>query len=85
MTHDMVPPLLAVAALLLVIKLARERRNGKPLRLMPRSPAARATALAVAALVVASGAAAGQPWGASVIPAVAAGGLVGSLVDLRYR
>ncbi|MFD7454854.1 hypothetical protein [Kitasatospora sp. NPDC059827] len=85
MTHDMVPPLLAVALLLLVIKLARERRNGKPSPLIPQSTAGRATASAVAALVVASGLAGGQPWDASVIPAIALGGLVGSFVDLRHR
>ncbi|MEU4117920.1 hypothetical protein AB0F71_25945 [Kitasatospora sp. NPDC028055] len=85
MTHDMVPPLLAVAVLLLVIKLARGRRNGKPSPLIPQSFPALATALAVAALVVASGLAGGQPWDASVIPAVALGGLVGSFVDLRHR
>ncbi|MFD5468619.1 hypothetical protein ACFWIQ_38320 [Kitasatospora sp. NPDC127059] len=85
MTHDMVPPLLAVAVLLLVIKLARLRRNGKPLPLLPRSRPAWATAGVAAALVVASGVSAGQAWGASIIPAVALGGLVGSFVDLRYR
>ncbi|MGW2374109.1 MULTISPECIES: hypothetical protein [Kitasatospora] len=85
MTHDTVPPLLAVAVLLLVIKLARERRNGKPLRLFPQSLPARATTAAVVALVVVSGVAAGQPWDASVIPAVALGGLVGAFVDLRHR
>ena len=37
MTHDMAPPLLAVAVLLLVINLARQRRNGKPLPLVLRS------------------------------------------------
>ncbi|MER7670840.1 hypothetical protein ABTY61_20555 [Kitasatospora sp. NPDC096128] len=85
MTHDMVPPLLAVAPLLLVINLARRRRNGKPLNLLPRSRPARGTAMAVIALVVASGAAAGRPWDTSVIGAVALGGLLGSLVDLRHR
>ncbi|MFJ9772415.1 hypothetical protein ACIRVF_14405 [Kitasatospora sp. NPDC101157] len=85
MTHGMTPPLLAVAVLLLVIKLARQRRNGKPLRLVPRSAPARATGIAVAALVVISGTAAGQPWDASAIPAVSLGGLAGAFVDLRHR
>ncbi|MFI9361949.1 hypothetical protein ACIG5E_12940 [Kitasatospora sp. NPDC053057] len=85
MTHDTVPPLLAVAVLLLVIKLAREQRNGKPLRLLPRSVAARATAVALVALVVISGVVAGQPWDAWVVPAVALGGLAGAFADLRHR
>ncbi|MFD8703220.1 hypothetical protein ACFV1W_11430 [Kitasatospora sp. NPDC059648] len=85
MTHDMVPPLLAVAVLLLVIKLALQRRNGKPLPLVPRSVPARAAGVGVGALVVASGMAAGQPWDASLVPAVAVGGLAGAFTDLRHR
>ncbi|MFH9349985.1 hypothetical protein [Kitasatospora sp. NPDC017646] len=85
MTHAMVPPLLTVAVLLLVIKLARRRRNGKPSQLLPRSLPARATAVTTVALVVISGVAAGRPWDASVIPAVSLGGLAGALVDLRHR
>ncbi|MFI9157719.1 hypothetical protein ACIGXI_30770 [Kitasatospora aureofaciens] len=85
MTHDMAPPLLAVAVLLLVIKLARQRRNGKPLPLVPRSVPARVTGVAVLALVVVSAVAGGQPWDASLVPAVSLGGLAGAFVDLRHR
>ncbi|MEV7598499.1 hypothetical protein AB0O91_14075 [Kitasatospora sp. NPDC089797] len=88
MTHDTAPPLLAVAVILLAINLARRRRNGKPLGLVPRSIPAGVTALVVIALVVACGALAGQPWDASVVPAVPAvalGGLLGAVVDLRRR
>lgn len=85
MTHDSVPPLLAVAAVLLVGDLIRRRRNGKPVPLLPRSTPARVVAVAVVALVVVSGGLAGQPWAASIVPAVALGGLAGAVVDLRDR
>ncbi|MGW3042340.1 hypothetical protein ACWC9T_20425 [Kitasatospora sp. NPDC001159] len=85
MTHDSAPPLLAVAAVLLARNLIRRRRNGNPVPLLPRSTPARAVAVAVVALVVVSGVLAGQPWVASIVPAVALGGLAGAVVDLRYR
>ncbi|MFF2147690.1 hypothetical protein [Kitasatospora sp. NPDC058190] len=85
MTHDLAPPLLVVAAVLLAVKVNRRRRNGNPVPLLPRSTPARAVAVAVVALVVVSGVLAGGPWTASIIPAVALGGLAGAGVDLLHR
>ncbi|MFJ9457734.1 hypothetical protein ACIRST_21950 [Kitasatospora sp. NPDC101447] len=81
--HVIAPPLLAVAVVLLVVKWARRRRDGKPVPLLPRSPQAWAVGSAVLVLVAVSGAMAGQLWSA-VVPAVALGGLAGALTDLRY-
>ncbi|SOB82779.1 hypothetical protein SAMN06272789_2960 [Streptomyces sp. 1331.2] len=81
--HVIAPPLVVVAVVLLAVKWARRRRNGKPVPLLPRSPQAWAVAAVVIALAVVSGAMAGQLW-AAVVPAVALGGLAGAFVDLRY-
>lgn len=81
--HVMAPPLIAVAVVLLAVKWARRRRNGKPVPLLPRSPQAWVVASVVIVLVVVSGAVAGQLWTA-VVPAVALGGLAGAFTDLRY-
>ncbi|MFJ9461609.1 hypothetical protein ACIRST_41880 [Kitasatospora sp. NPDC101447] len=82
-THAMVPPLLVAAVVLLAVRLARQRRNGTSVPLLPRSLPARTVSLVVIALVMLSGALVGHPWEA-IIPAVTLGGLTGALVDLRY-